>query len=395
MPEESKTCHCEEQTNPHVTLNLFQGLISVHRKKEILWKTIHFSRNQKISEKVVKQVQNDVFVLCKKRAAFTLAETLIVLVILGIVASITVPALVRNQMEAQNRTRLRKAMTVYDMAINKMVVENNFKSNTALTDWANGNNCVNTREYFKIVQDGKNGCIFSTSGGLWWNITDITKPIIGFNENDIETANSTTSFQLFGHFGENGELRIDDMAYELANKYLTNEEKENLNSLYNFVNNVKEEPFYYNWYEEYANISKYLKVECNENKKTQCYEKVEYRNCDITINPEENCGVTNVIDIFIHDSQGNNIGYYETDSYSTEIFNNFNVNNLSAEDINITEMPVYNSKGEKIPITPDGKSCNSMTSQFNCKTYKNWDNCECDLDDADDPESEICYCYDN
>ena len=43
-----------------------------------------------------------------KNKAFTLAETLIVLVILGIIASITIPAVVRNQIEAQNRTRIRK-----------------------------------------------------------------------------------------------------------------------------------------------------------------------------------------------------------------------------------------------------------------------------------------------
>ena len=39
---------------------------------------------------------------------FTLAETLIVLVILGVIASITIPAVVRNQIEAQNRTKIKK-----------------------------------------------------------------------------------------------------------------------------------------------------------------------------------------------------------------------------------------------------------------------------------------------
>ena len=178
----------------------------------------------------------------KNLKAFTLAETMIVLVVLGIVAAITIPALVRNQMDAQNRTRLRKAMTVYDTAISKMVVENDFKNTTALINWGNENNCVNTREYFKIVQDGKNGCIFSTSGGLWWNITDITKPIVGFNENDIEAANSSTSFQLFGHFDDStGSLRVNDLAYEQVADFLSEEEKQLLADLYNFVNNKKSE----------------------------------------------------------------------------------------------------------------------------------------------------------
>ena len=206
------------------------------------------------------------FVLCKKRAAFTLAETLIVLVILGVVAAITVPALVRNQMEAQNRTRLRKAMTVYDMAINKMVVENNFKSNTALTDWGNGNNCVNTKPYFKSVQDGNNNCRFRTSDGIWWDITDITRPKIDLRNDDF--SNPSTIFQMFAHFGKDGELRVDDIQYDIANvqtdKYIKQSDVDNLTTLYNFANNKKED-------------TKSLFEECKEKGKTSCeIEGVQY-----------------------------------------------------------------------------------------------------------------------
>ena len=45
------------------------------------------------------------------RSGFTLAETLIALTVLGIVAAITVPQLVRKQAETANRTKLKKAMT--------------------------------------------------------------------------------------------------------------------------------------------------------------------------------------------------------------------------------------------------------------------------------------------
>ena len=110
--------------------------------------------------------------------AFTLAETMIVLVILGVVAAITVPALVRNQMEAQNRTRIKKAMTVYDTAINKMVVENNLKSNDALyssdpnnnTAFAPQGNCTRTSAYFKINRtlndDNGTNCRFCSSDNV-------------------------------------------------------------------------------------------------------------------------------------------------------------------------------------------------------------------------------------
>ena len=172
-----------------------------------------------------------------QKAAFTLAETMIVLVVLGVVAAITIPALVRNQMDAQNRTRLRKAMTVYDTAINKMVVENNFKSNTALTDWGNGNNCVNTRTYFKSAQDGANNCIFRVSDGIWWDITDITHPIIGLRESDLTDLNSSTRFGLVGHFAQDGSLRVNDVAYENAKGQEV--DKNALAKLFAFVNNEK------------------------------------------------------------------------------------------------------------------------------------------------------------
>lgn len=174
--------------------------------------------------------------LCRK-AAFTLAETLIVLVILGIIASITIPAVVRNQMEAQNRTRIRKSMTVYDMSLSKMVVENNLKSNEALTQWGNGNNCVNTRAYFKSAEDGNNNCIFKSSDNVWWDITDITRPIIGLDRN------MNNHFQMFGHFDNNGSLRVDDIQYDMANlnneNYIQQSDIDNMTALWDFANNVK------------------------------------------------------------------------------------------------------------------------------------------------------------
>ena len=61
----------------------------------------------------------------KKQRGFTLAETLITLVILGIVAAITVPQLVRRQQEAANRIKFKKAMTAYETAI-KYLADNNY-----------------------------------------------------------------------------------------------------------------------------------------------------------------------------------------------------------------------------------------------------------------------------
>ena len=107
-----------------------------------------------------------------KNAAFTLAETIAVLVILGLVAALTVPQVVRRQIEAQNRAKIKKAMSVYDFLINKIVIENDLKSNNAVQDWAD-ENCNNSSSYFKVsktsenIEENKEFCKFKTSDGVW------------------------------------------------------------------------------------------------------------------------------------------------------------------------------------------------------------------------------------
>ena len=160
-------------------------------------------------------------IFSKEATAFTLAETMIVLAILGVVAAITVPALVRHHVEAQNRTKIKKAMTVYDMAINKIIVENNLKSEGAVENWANANGpCTNSSGEFKVSENiTENGvinvCKFKDANGIWWDITDILNPTIGLRAGDLdENSDSNTRFKLLSHFDKNGSLRVDDLAYE-------------------------------------------------------------------------------------------------------------------------------------------------------------------------------------
>ena len=50
----------------------------------------------------------------KNEKAFTLAETLIALVILGIIAAVTIPTLIRNHVDNANRAKVKKAMSMYE-----------------------------------------------------------------------------------------------------------------------------------------------------------------------------------------------------------------------------------------------------------------------------------------
>ena len=56
------------------------------------------------------------------------------LTILGVVAAITIPALINRYKEASYRTKVKKAMEVYEEALNHMVIENDIKNNQVLKD---------------------------------------------------------------------------------------------------------------------------------------------------------------------------------------------------------------------------------------------------------------------
>ena len=234
IPEGSQSCHCEEVTAQSPAMSSQTKFRCAHSYGTCFAALNEFRcRTNRSSNST----------LCRK-AAFTLAETLIVLVVLGVVASITIPAVVRNQIDAQNRTKLKKCMTVYDMGISKMVVENGIKSNDALINEFNADknngSCAKSRAYFKSVEENaNNNCIFKSSDGVWWDISDITRPKIDLKNGNFD-EDSDTRFQMFAHFGKDGELRVDDIQYDIANvqtdKYIKQSDVESLNDLYNFAN---------------------------------------------------------------------------------------------------------------------------------------------------------------
>ena len=198
----------------------------------------------------------------RTHAAFTLAETLITLSILGIVAAITIPALVGRQIENQNRTKLKKAMTMYEKAINNMLIENDLHTEEVFKAWAKKdateNNYQEQRSYFKISEESTSNpnCRFKTADRIWWDIcgtndSNIENPIIildgkykDTDRSELETLAKTEKvdgkkvyvYALVGRKdATTGAVRVNDKAYEDLKKngnYPTYMEK-----LYAFLNN--------------------------------------------------------------------------------------------------------------------------------------------------------------
>ena len=194
--------------------------------------------------------------MMKQQKGFTLAETLITLTILGVVAAITVPMLINKQMEAANRTKVKKSMAAYEKALNQMIIENDLKDgaaisafNGAINNGVNALDCVNTRPYFKAIENGNTNCRFKTADRVWWDITDIQHPIIALNDdyknatllgNGADTleslAKSSDNKEVFGMVGtiEDGVVRINDKGG------VAPADEDYVDKLYTFISNGNE-----------------------------------------------------------------------------------------------------------------------------------------------------------
>ena len=190
-----------------------------------------------------------------KKSFFTLAEVLSVVVILGVIASITIPTTIKKGSERANKTKIRKALSVYNTAVEKMLIENNLPRSAAGLNNFIGANGQNATNYFRMTQleTQGNNCRFKAPDGLWWDITDLTNTIVAFEDkqdrqNPAKNLNWVTAggkefkaFKFVTRFDNNGSARINDnnlssspqntmdigIVYKEANKkiqaYLNNE----------------------------------------------------------------------------------------------------------------------------------------------------------------------------
>lgn len=149
------------------------------------------------------------------KEAFTLSEILTTLAILGVVAAIMIPSSVKRTHESINKTKIKKSMEIYYNIISTASVENRLTSVAALRRFA-GNNCSTFSARFDKKRG--NNCRFSTSDGVWWDITNIDFPIIAFDQRDLneETAigKSPKAFHFMTSYDSRGIYRVNDIDYE-------------------------------------------------------------------------------------------------------------------------------------------------------------------------------------
>ena len=161
-------------------------------------------------------------IMKKDKKGFTLAEVLVALTILGIVAVLVVPGLTNKSQTIAKRVKIKKALSVYESAINTIITENNLPQTTSSLDSfiKNDDECSNAYKYFKAIK--KNGCQFKTSDGLWWDVgtnATMSNAIVAFkNAADLKKAKASSytdysAFYFITDFDDFGTPRILDLNY--------------------------------------------------------------------------------------------------------------------------------------------------------------------------------------
>lgn len=128
-----------------------------------------------------------------KRFGFTLAEVLITLGIIGVVAAITLPTLINNYKEKATITRLKKAYSVLSQAMQKAVAENGTADLWETYEYDDETeDAENTMQRYypdnivkqlSVVKD----CGFKSEGCF---LSDEYKLLDGRTERDFETLNN-------------------------------------------------------------------------------------------------------------------------------------------------------------------------------------------------------------
>ena len=126
--------------------------------------------------------------LPSNKKAFTLAEVLITLSILGVVAALTIPNLVNRQSDIAAQTKLKKAISNYHDVVEVFLIENETASAATMM----GDNCANAGNYFKIAE--RNNCIFKTADGARWEFDSATGNAVVADSGNIADANVTPRY---------------------------------------------------------------------------------------------------------------------------------------------------------------------------------------------------------
>jgi prepilin-type N-terminal cleavage/methylation domain-containing protein len=109
-----------------------------------------------------------------KKKAFTLAEVLITLAIIGVVAALTIPTVVRNYQKTQTVVQLKKIYSALANTTNLAVMDNGPIANWVIEDGAEGSRIFAEKYLIPYLKVSKN-CNTQTAGDCEFKATQLSK----------------------------------------------------------------------------------------------------------------------------------------------------------------------------------------------------------------------------
>jgi len=110
---------------------------------------------------------------CKKLIAFSLAEVLVTLLIIGVIASLVVPALINETKEAEFHTAWKKAYSDIEQVTRRIVMDNSGGILSQCNIFPNKNECL--RDYFLNYFNYTKKCDYACYGSNCWHYSNSWK----------------------------------------------------------------------------------------------------------------------------------------------------------------------------------------------------------------------------
>lgn len=269
---------------------------------------------------LVKSLTERIFGFDSFKKAFTLAEIISVVVILGLVAALVIPSTIKNATEKQRKVKIKKAMATYNTALEvyylngfgdfwakeqEIPFDNNYEQNF--------NNLYNKYidafiSNFNTSEVDTQNHLIKTKDGLWWNLLDdpeFFKIVVAFKKEDAtEDAARAGDYRAFyftaympdyaatpitnkarisfdnPNLADGKKARQSIMAYLVDNENSKNEdlinEELSLSKLYNFIGNKPYKGVHINHFCTSYNCCKKVEGYCAYTQKYSKYRKQIY-----------------------------------------------------------------------------------------------------------------------
>ncbi len=128
-----------------------------------------------------------------KKSGFTLAEVLITLVIIGVIAAMTIPTLLSNTNKQETKTALKKAMSVINQAITLNYALTGNEMNTTINNTENLNKFMYSRTSI-LKYDATNKGYFTADGiAYYFNGTQACSDVASTIQSTGSVSGSTYS----------------------------------------------------------------------------------------------------------------------------------------------------------------------------------------------------------